>query len=329
MLMPYREASDVTAVLRRADVRPHLEATLTRYEAGEVAIPPRGAVGLRSDGSVTHIMTARDLTDRLVLTKVIDYDPGRPRRDGRATSAGVLSLLHDGLPLFVTSADLFTGIRTGLAAAFAIDVLAPLGDLEVALLGPGLVGQETVRALAQHRTLTGVRAVGRDLDHTVEAAEELARHLDVRIDVARTVAEACKGASVVVTATSAVEPVVDVHDLDPGVRVVAALGAGIAERRELTAAAVAACEEIFVDTLAGAKVEAGDLILARSEGVAVKPRSLVEALGCRPSVGRQLYKSIGSPWQDLACVRAVLDVLEPGWDRILTQGPSAREDQTD
>ena len=317
---PYREAEEVTAALRRSDVRPHLQATLKRYERGEVSIPPRGSVGLQADGSVTHIMTARDLAERLVLTKVVDYDPGRPRRDGRAASAGILSLLHDGHPVLVTSADLFTGIRTGITAAFSIDLLSPAGELEVALLGPGLVGAETLRALARLRALSGVRLVGRDRDSAITTAQRLRAELDVPVEELGTVRDACQGASVLVTATSAVEPVVDADDLAPEVEVVAALGAGIAERRELTAAAVASCEHVFVDTSQGAEEEAGDLIQAAREGVAVEARSLTEAFDGLRLTGRRLYKSVGSPWQDLACIHAVLDVLDPDWKSHVMPG---------
>lgn len=324
METPYRSAAEVTAALASADVGTHLSAVLDRYESGQVAVTPRGALGLGPDGAVTHVMTARDLAEKLVLTKVIDYDPARPRRDGRASSAGVLTLLLDGVPVLVAPADLFTGIRTGLVAAFAIDGLAPSGDLEVALLGPGLVGQQTLHSLAARRGLTGVRVCGRDPDRTSAAATALEADLGLRVRVVATVGEACTGAQVLVTATSAVEPVVDVGDLGSEVSVVAALGAGIAERRELTAATVAAFDAITVDSVDGAREEAGDLVQAASEGVAFDPMPLGEAVRRGPINGRQLYKSVGSPWQDLACALAAMERLEPGW-----RGPGAAVPVTD
>ena len=312
---PYHDEETVTAALRRCRIERQLEAALARYDDGKVEIPPRSAVDQRPDGSVTHVMTARDVPERLVLTKVVDYDPTRPRRDGRAASAGVLALLRDGEPLLVSPADRFTGIRTGLTAAFAIDRLAAAGPLRVVVLGLGLVGSETLRALTGLRDVTDVRVVGRDRARVARTAGSLSEELGVDIEVAETVRAAGEDAEVLITATSTVTPLVDAADLDPSIGLVAALGAGIAERRELTAAAVHSCEEVFVDTLEGAEVEAGDLVQARGEGVEIRVRSLAAATPASASTGRRLYKSVGSPWQDLACARAVLDELTPGWER--------------
>jgi ornithine cyclodeaminase/alanine dehydrogenase-like protein (mu-crystallin family) len=310
---PYREAHEVEAALRLADARPYLRTVLQRYETGRVELAPRGAVGLAADGSVTHVMVARDLDEQLVATKVLDYDPGRPRRDGRATAAGIVALLRDGRPLLISPGDGFTGIRTGLTAAFAVDGLAVPGPLVVALVGPGLVGQESLRALRRLRTLGDVRIVGSTPQRAGEAASALTAELEIPVRPMSSVRQACEGADVLITATSVVEPIVDAADLPPSVRLVAALGAGISERRELTAAAVGACDAVVVDTLEGAAVEAGDLVQAAAEGVETEPRPLGAALDDRPTSGRTLYKSVGSPWQDLACLLAVLDRIEPGW----------------
>ena len=311
MAGPYRAAAEVNGVLRAADVRPSLRRALGRYEAGRIAIAPRGALGLAPDGAVTHAMTARDLDEQLVLTKVVDYDPGRPRRDGRATAAGLVLLLRDGWPVLVTSADEFTGIRTGQTTAFAIDGLLPAGALEVALLGPGLVGRETLRALERFRTLTGVRILGSSQARSREAAEALGAGLSAPVHAVTSLGEATAGADVLVTATSVVEPLVDATDIADSVRLIAAIGAGIAERRELTAAAVAACDTVVVDTVEGALSEAGDLVQAAFEGIEPQLVPLGAALDAPPVSGRTLYKSVGSPWQDLGCLLSVLEHLSP------------------
>ena len=313
MASPCRSADEVVDALRRADIRPRIEAVLTRCVAGEVVVPPRTAVGRRDDGAVTHVMTVRDDAERLVLTKVVDYDPKRPRRDGRAASAGVLALLRDGDPVLLTSADTFTGVRTGKVAALGVDLLASPGALDVALVGPGLVGEETLRALADLRVLTRVRVVGRDVDRAAAAARRIGDHLEVEVRAVDTVREACRGATVLVTATGTVEPIVDNADLAPSVEMVAALGAGIAQRRELSSAVVAGCGTVVVDTVDGDDEEAGDLVQARADGVAPDAHSLFDVLrGDVEFRGRRLYKSVGSSWQDLACVLAALDVLGPG-----------------
>lgn len=305
---------DVEAALRRCDPRPTLDATLARARHGAIEVPPRLAAGGRADGAVIQVMLARDDERSLVLTKVVDYDPTRPRRDSRAASAGLLTLLRDGAPVLVCSADGFTALRTGLVAAATIDRLAPEGALAIALLGPGRVGTETLVALSRFRELTRCRVVGRDPDRTADAAERLAEMLPCPVEPVADVAAATLGATVLITATSAVTPVVSAADVAPGIAVIAALGAGIATRRELAAEVVASCDRIVVDTPDVAIDEAGDLLAAAEHGIEIQPRSLAEAGPAAVPGERVLYESVGSAWQDLACALVVLDELQPGWD---------------
>ena len=313
-------AADVEVALRSRDPRARLESTLRRFEAGRIEVPSRLDAGHSADGSVTHVMLARDDERRLVLTKVVDYDPARPRRAGRAASAGLMTLLRDGVPLLTCSADRFTGIRTGLVAAFAIERLAPPGALDVALVGPGLVGTETLHWLARFRPVERVHLVGRDPARTDVVARRLATTLEVPVEAVADVRSATEGSSVLITATSTVEPIIDASDLDPDLAMIAALGAGIAERRELSSDVVAGCQHIVVDSMRGAEEEAGDLLLAADDGVIVDHEPLGRALTTRPRPGRILYESVGSAWQDLACALSVLDQLRPGWDTASRQG---------
>jgi ornithine cyclodeaminase/alanine dehydrogenase-like protein (mu-crystallin family) len=312
---PFILEPETVDALRGADLRPYLAEALRGFESGAVRMPDRGAVDLRPGGAVTHVMTARDVERRLVVTKVIDYDPDRRfrTRGERATSAGLVLLLHDGEPLMITPADRFTGIRTGATAAFAIDGLMTPGPLDVAVIGPGLVGSETLRALAAQRELSSVRLIGRDPGRLRSAVGLIESHVGGEVVIAKDVGSLLDGATVLVTATSSTDAVVAAADLSDDVQLIAALGAGIAERRELATDVIAGAARVFVDSVHGAATEAGDLIIAAREGFTARPEPLGAGLVEGPAPGLRIYKSVGSAWQDLACALAVLDRVRPGW----------------
>ena len=126
--------------------------------------------------------------------------------------------------------------------------------------------------------------------------------------------EACAGADIVVTATSAVTPILFDGDIEPGT-LVAAVGSGIADRRELDGRLVGSAELIVVETIEAAKSEAGDLISANIEGYlswdALVPISDILRNGQPSGSGRILvYKSVGAAWQDLACASVIARRLD-------------------
>ncbi|HUS14342.1 MAG TPA: delta(1)-pyrroline-2-carboxylate reductase family protein, partial [Chloroflexia bacterium] len=103
----------------------------------------------------------------------------------------------------------------------------------------------------------------------------------------------------IVTATTSPTPV-----LPAAVRpdaFIAAVGAYQPQQAELPAALVHAAR-VYVDTLAGAQAEAGDLIQARLDWSTVTP--LADALDLpRPATGPVIFKSVGHALWDLAAAR--------------------------
>ncbi len=72
---------------------------------------------------------------------------------------------------------------------------------------------------------------------------------------------AVKGADIVVTATTAKDPVISSAWIEPGT-FIAAMGSNVGNRRELPTDMVKNAALIAVDDLAQARIEAGDLLLA-------------------------------------------------------------------
>jgi ornithine cyclodeaminase/alanine dehydrogenase-like protein (mu-crystallin family) len=89
----------------------------------------------------------------------------------------------------------------------------------------------------------------------------MGERIGVPVRAAASASEAVRGAQIVCTATSAVQPVVNGADLTSGVHI-NAIGANHAHKRELDDEAVASADVIVVDSIEQSRQEAGDLIIA-------------------------------------------------------------------
>lgn len=305
----YIADEDVERFFATADLDPWFALVVRRLAAGTVEVPPRTAAGSKPDGSVTHVMTARDNGNDTLLVKVVDYDPRRPRREGRPSSDGILCVLRDGVPLLEIPAARFTSLRTAALTAAVVDRLAPPHELGVAVIGMGPVGRGVVDVLQRSRDIRWVRVLASTAESTAAAAASLGDCVPLSILPAADVGSAVADADLVVTATSSVEPFLSASHLRPGV-VVAAVGSGVAGRRELDGSAISRMDRIIVESVGAAWDEAGDLIRARDEGVEITDLTPLEDLfaGAVPPTPNEivLYKSVGSAWQDLACVYGLM-----------------------
>ncbi|MGI9050358.1 MAG: delta(1)-pyrroline-2-carboxylate reductase family protein, partial [Rubrobacteraceae bacterium] len=110
-------------------------------------------------------------------------------------------------------------------------------------------------------------------------------------------------AKLIVTATTSREPVLP--EKVPGDAFIAAIGSFQPEAAELSASLVST-SSVVVDTLDGAREEAGDLIRAEKAGAFGWERaiSLEQALSrSKPPDGPIIFKSVGDALWDLAAAR--------------------------
>jgi ornithine cyclodeaminase len=148
------------------------------------------------------------------------------------------------------------------------------------------------------RTIKQVRVFGRDPHRRADFAA-FPRAKSIETIECTDVEQAVAGASVVVTATSARDPVLFGVWLDPGVHV-NAIGANDVSRRELDSEVVARADIVVVDEPLQAPLEASDLIQPVAEGIISweQVKGLDEILAGSP--GRQtagditLFKSMGT-----------------------------------
>ena len=122
--------------------------------------------------------------------------------------------------------------KTGAAGAVAVDELARDDARSVAVIGSGPQARGQLRATATVRTLESVRVYSPTQEHREAFAAEFDDRLDASVRPVEDASSAVSGADVVITATTASDPVFDGTDLADGAHVTA-MGQYQPDRREL------------------------------------------------------------------------------------------------
>jgi ornithine cyclodeaminase/alanine dehydrogenase-like protein (mu-crystallin family) len=197
-----------------------------------------------------------------------------------------------------------TAVRTAAVTGVATRLLARKGANTLAILGAGIQGKANLEAMRSvgsfDRVLAWSRTPGRATAE-LDGVEEVA-----------TVEEAVRDADVVVTATSAQEPILRREWLKRGAHV-NAVGSSIPTTRELDTQTMADAA-LFVDRRESTVNEAGDFLFPQREG-AIGPghiRAEIGELLIGAAEGRRsddeltVFKSLGLAVEDLAAAEHVL-----------------------
>jgi ornithine cyclodeaminase/alanine dehydrogenase-like protein (mu-crystallin family) len=295
----------------------HVHELLTYRECAEVM---REALAARARGEIQQplrtIVRPRDAAGFMVLMpsysagagyglKAICVTPGNPAVGKDAHQGGVLLFdVSTGEPRALVNASAVTEIRTAATSAVATDLLARPGAAELAVVGTGVQGRAHAHAIAATRDLAGIRLAGRDLARARTMAAELTGQLDVPVSAYDDVPAAVAGAGIVVTATTATEPVLRREWLAPGAHV-NAVGACVPGARELDTATMAEAA-VFADSRESVSNEAGDFLIAEREGVTNPVRAELGELIAGTATGRAdddeitVFESLGLAAEDLA-----------------------------
>lgn len=244
------------------------------------------------------------LQGALLDARVMGYKAYTASREG----ARFLVHLYDaanGRLLAVIEADFLGMMRTGAAGGVAAKVLARQESTVVGLIGAGWQAQSQLEALCRVRPIRQVKLFSRDVERRRLASADFAQRFGIEVVPVDSAAAAVRESDIVVTVTTAQNPVVEGEWLAAGTHVNAA-GSNALIRRELDEKAVARAVLVCVDSRATALREAGDLLPALEKGRLLEGQlvELGEILaGMRPA--RQdagaitLFESQGMAIQDL------------------------------
>jgi ornithine cyclodeaminase/alanine dehydrogenase-like protein (mu-crystallin family) len=247
--------------------------------------------------------------------KAVCVMPGNPAR-GLDAHQGLVALFdgETGVPTAILDASAITEVRTAAVTAVATGLLARHDARTMAVLGAGTQARAHLRALAHVRAFEEVRVYAPTREHA-QALVDSVRVGRARLSVAGSAEEAVRGADVVVTATSAREPVLRYAWLKPGAHV-NAVGASTPQARELDTATVAA-SALFCDSRESLRHEALEFQLAISEGLIAGEEHVRGELGdvlAGTVPGRRddeeltLFRSLGLAVEDLAAAELAVAV---------------------
>ena len=303
---------DVRGFLSMRDAIAALEPAFRAQAEGRLNQPLRNVAF--TDGGVLGAMPASLRDSRAALgAKLVTFFPGN-EKFSKHTHQALIALFSPktGEPLAVMDGRYITETRTAAASALATRFLAQKGEAVVAVIGTGVQAAAHVKALTEVLSIEELRVWGRARDRAGTIAET-AESLGIHADVVATPTAACRGAHVICTVTSSREPVIADSDVAPGAHV-NAVGASVRTSRELPPGLVGRAR-LIVDSLEGARNEAGDIILAIHDGaLAPDPRlTLLCDVIAGKSPGRQsddditIFKSLGIALEDLACAALVYE----------------------
>jgi ornithine cyclodeaminase/alanine dehydrogenase-like protein (mu-crystallin family) len=293
-LLPMRECIDVMA------------AALAALARGEVHNPLRSVVRPPDEPSLLGLMPAhRGGDERLWGLKTVAIFPGNSAR-GLDSHQGFVALFdgETGETRAILNAGAITAIRTAAVSAVATRLLARGDATVLAILGTGIQGRSHLEAM---------QAV-RDFERVVVWSRTPGR-ID-GVEDATSAEEALRDADVVVTATSAAEPVARRAWFKDGVHI-NAVGSSIPTTRELDTDTMRDAA-LFVDRRESTINEAGDFLFPQREG-AIGPEHIRAEIGellIGAGEGRRsdteitVFKSLGLAAEDLAAAEYVLQRAE-------------------
>jgi len=198
--------------------------------------------------------------------KAICVFPGNPAIGIDSHQGAVLLFsAKTGEMLAMMNASAITAIRTAAVSGVATDLLARAGACNLAILGSGVQARSHLVAVSQVRSLERCRIASRHIEHARAFAEEMQQDFPFPIEPVETVEEALKAADLIVTATTAREPIVRREWISAGAHL-NLVGSSIPTTREVDSETMAAVS-LFVDRRESTLNEAGDYLFAAREGV--------------------------------------------------------------
>lgn len=298
--------SDVRQILTMEMALRAVDDSFKDLGDGSALLQPRRRLHVPG-GSYLHYMAAADARNGYMGLKIYT--------SSRSGLRFLVPLFHavNGDLLALVEADYLGQMRTGAASGVATRLLSRKDSRVVGIIGTGLQARTQLQAMALVRKIERMRVYGRNKEKQEKFAKEAEATLKVKVEAAESGEAAVRDADIVITSTTASQPVLEGRWLKAGVHI-NAIGANFPEKRELDAEAVRRANLIVVDSCEQAKMEAGDLIQAFGEGAekwdAVKELAQI-ATGRAP--GRvqpediTLFKSNGIATEDIATAAKVYE----------------------
>lgn len=281
-------------------------------------VTERKVVAVADGARLLSLTSASAEFGRLVANIYSGAPSGHDKRRSPVNRRQKLYLLFDastGACDAIISGGRLAWLKTGAMGAVAIKHLSDPEARTLALIGAGRQARSALTAALRVRDFEEVRIWSR----TSGSPERMISEMDglPPSRAASSAREAVDGADVIVTATTATEPVLSSAWLTDGCHI-NAIGAHYPDAREIDGETVAR-SSVFVDTRVAATAEKGELLLAEKEGQ-FSFGDIVGELGeivagttpWRRSAGETtLFASSGSAIESMGATVGALEAIPP------------------
>ncbi len=289
-----------------------LERAHIQYSTGKAVMPVRLVVALpQIQGRITS-MPGFLIEDNALGMKVVTYFQDNPKQNLPAILATIMLFSTEtGKLIAAMDGGYITAIRTASASALATKALANPETPTLGILGAGVQARAHIQALARVRQLRAIKIYSPSGASAATIKNDVEREAGIAIEVCRSAEEVVRASDLLVTVTTAKEPILRLEWLKPGVHI-NAVGSHRPDLREIDGATLKRAK-VVVDSRDAIMAECGDILLA------LKEQSITEAnihgeigeilAGAKP--GRSsadeitLYKSVGIAVQDVATAQLV------------------------
>jgi ornithine cyclodeaminase/alanine dehydrogenase-like protein (mu-crystallin family) len=300
--------TDVERLLPVSECIEVMSEALASLARGEVHQPLRTAMRPPGAPGVLGMMPSYRSGDHAAYgIKIVCVTPGNAEKGLDLHQGGVaLFKSETGEFLSLMNASAITAIRTAAVSGLATRLLARKDSKVLAIIGAGVQARVHLAAMLAVAGISTVRVASRSIASSRRFAEEMGPLHSISIQPSESVETAVRGADIVVTATSASEPVVTRQWISPGAHL-NVVGSSIRTTREVDSETMAA-SSLFVDRRESTLNEAGDYLFAAKDG-AIGPDHIKGEIGellAGTVLGRQsreeitLFKSLGLGIEDLA-----------------------------
>lgn len=297
-----------------------LEQAHVQYSTGKAVMPVRLVVPLpQVHGRITSMPGFLN-EDKALGMKVVTYFQDNPTYGLPAILATIMLFsVETGKMIAAMDGNYITAIRTACASAMATKALANPQTPVLGILGAGVQARAHIRALARVRKLETIKIYSPSNSSAAAVKQDLASQVHAAIEVAKSAEDAVRDADILVTVTTAKEPILKQEWLKPGAHI-NAVGSHRPDAREIDGQTMARAK-IVVDSREAIMAECGDILLAIKEEV-ISAESIHGEIGevlagakpRRQSIDEiTLYKSVGIAIQDVATANLVYQkALERG-----------------
>ncbi|MGZ8454024.1 MAG: ornithine cyclodeaminase family protein [Candidatus Binatia bacterium] len=289
-----------------------LEQAHIQYSTGKAVMPVRLVVPLpHIRGRITS-MPGYLNEDKALGMKVVTYFQDNPTQNLPAILATIMLFSSDtGKMIAAMDGGYITAIRTACASALATRTLANPDTPVLGILGAGVQARAHIQALTRVRQLSLIKLYSPSGKSARSIKQDLEKPCAIPIEVVDSAQAAVRDSDLLVTVTTAKEPIVHAEWLKPGVHI-NAVGSHRPDLREIDGATLKRAK-VVVDSREAVMAECGDILLALKEqsiGAAEIHGEIGEVLA-GAKTGRSspsevtLYKSVGIAIQDVAAAQMV------------------------